>query len=573
MRLSGTRWRVRAGIGVVILSLVATGCAQIPRSSAVHTLDAPASTNDVPYLYRLSGPKDGASPAEIVDGFLQSHKGVQDNLTQAREFLTTDKRKSWKPEKLTTVYTAFPRVVATADPNTFEIRYQPAVEIDQNGLRTDLPNAAPRTAKVTVVKENGQYRLTNVPDELLISTTDAKVLLEQRNLYFYSPDFSHAVADTRWFLKSPKLATAVTMSLLNGPAPFLKDAVASAFGTDASLASPTVAVIDKTAQVEFPVSYWNSLKQINRQQIKQQLQLSLAGVSGADSIQILTENRPVPDPTSVSDKFIQVSANPPVDSNQIAVLKNQLVWFNRVQTEAIAGAPNTAVYAPRYPAVSSTKRQFAFVNASVTQLLTTGPGRDVSLTDSGQGFTPPTFDTGAWLWTVKTPAKGQEQVVRSYSPSGQQTSGQDIAAPWLSGYTVTDLRVARDGVRVAVTARKDGNDVLFLSAIVRNIDGEPVRLSIPDAVPTGEAHFNAVRWLNDSRMVLANLGAKNEVTPLIVSRGGIEETLGQIQGATDLSAGNGGDDIYLLSDGKLSSRVGTRWYNTGITLSGLNYAG
>ncbi len=572
-RRTAGRWR-RAGLGVVVsLTLMAAGCAQIPRSSAVHTIDAPAKTNDLPYLYRLSGPKEGATPAEIVDGYLQSNKGVQDNLTQAREFLTEEKGKAWKPEKLTTVYSSFPKVVATADPNTFELQYQPAVEIDQNGLRRDLTNAAPRTVKVSVVKERGQYRLSSVPDELLISSTDAKVLLEQRNLYFYSADFAHAVADTRWFLKSPKLATNVATALLNGPAPYLKDSVASAFGKDAALSSPTVAVIDKTAQVEFPLAYWNTLKQINRQQIKQQLQLSLTGVNGADSIQILTENRPIPEITGGADKFIQVTTNPQVDSDQVGVLKDRLVWYNKIQTAAIEGIPDTSSYAPRYPAVSSTKHQFSFLNASGSQLLSTGPGRDVTLTDTGYAFTPPTFDTAGWLWSVKTPDKGQPQTVRAYQPTGQAGTGADVSASWLSGFTVTDLRVARDGVRVAVVAQKDGQSHLFLTAITRDDNGVPARLSTPENVPTGTAVFNSVRWLSDSKMTLANLGAKEEVTPIIVSQGGIEETLGPLQGATGLSAGNGGDDIYLISGSKLYSRVGTRWYNTGITLSGLNYPG
>ncbi|MCB4207779.1 LpqB family beta-propeller domain-containing protein [Arthrobacter sp. UM1] len=565
--------RVRAVLAALLAVSLVSGCARIPQSSSVREIETRKGEQDSDYQYRLAGPSEGMAPEKVLEGFLDANKGSQESFDHAKEFLTSSARGAWRPEKKTTVYDTYPRINPTEDPERFTVQFQPIAEIDENGLRKDVQSSLPRTETFTLAKENGEYRISGLPSGILISSSDAKNLIEQRDIYFYSPDYSHAVADSRWFLKSPSKATSVVNAILAGPAPHLKGAVATALGSGAKLANPAVAVEDKTAQVDLSSSYWNGLKPLQRLQLKQQLSMSLVGMRGIEGVQLKTDARPVPEQAGGAEGFIELAPNPRVEGPQVAVSKDQLVWYEQNSVRSISQVPNTAGYAPRAPAVSYTKKQFAFLNGSGTQLLSTGPGREVVLAQQGKQLTPPSFDPSNWLWTVVTPASGDGQTVRAVAPGGAAETGVDVEADWLKGYTVTSLRMARDGVRAAVVAQKDGKSHLFLAAVTRADDGVPSSLTRGEELHAGSGDFTSVRWLSDSRLVVARVSSKGETTPTIVGPSGPEEVLGAQAGVTGLSVGATSDDIYLVSNGQAYYRFSNAWYESKAYVAGLNFTG
>ncbi|NAZ88863.1 hypothetical protein GTR00_22625, partial [Kineococcus sp. T90] len=99
---------------VVALALAAlTGCAGLPRSGPVV---AGGHVQDDPRLGLLrvvpQGPVPGATPEEVVRGFvLAAATGVGEQAV-AREFLSPDARRTWRPDASTTVLRAVPRVRA-----------------------------------------------------------------------------------------------------------------------------------------------------------------------------------------------------------------------------------------------------------------------------------------------------------------------------------------------------------------------------------------------------------------------------------------------------------------------------
>ncbi|GAA1352357.1 LpqB family beta-propeller domain-containing protein [Falsarthrobacter nasiphocae] len=557
----------------LLVALVASGCARIPTSSPVREIPATSTGGDSDVQYRLSSPEPGAKPRDIVEGFLDAHKGSQEGFDHAREYLTTARRAVWKPATTVTLYEEYPDVKSTKDPSVFEITYRPVAEIDENGLRTSLAGAKPRTERIKIATEGGENRIDSAPDGILLSTSDARHLVDQRTLYFYSPDFAHAVPDARWFLKSPSEATSIVNALMTGPSPHLKGAVATALGDHARLANPAVVVENGTAQVDLALSYWNGLKPLQRLQLKQQLELAFASMRGVDSVQIKTDSRVVSELPSMADGFIRVSANPDVDAAQVAVVKDQLTWFSNNSIQPVAGLPSTVSYAPRMPAVSPAKKQFAFLNASGSQLLTAVPGKDVVLAVTGSALTAPSFDASGWLWTVVTPSRDAAQQVRAVPAGGESESAVTVKADWLAGYTVTGFQAARDGVRVAIVAAKDGRTHLFESAVVRGDDSVPQSLTKGLEREIGTGTYTTAKWLDDRRLVLVRLGSKSPAAPVIVGPAGVDDELGALAGITAVSVGQSPDDIYLVANGQAYYRVGSAWYNSAVYLSGLNHQG
>ena len=100
-RSSGTAIAAVAGL---LLSLILSGCADIPQEGPV-TVGRPVG--DAPRaLLRISAarPKVGASPEEIVRGFLRATVDVTDDRHIARQFLTGLRRDSWRADTSVVIY-------------------------------------------------------------------------------------------------------------------------------------------------------------------------------------------------------------------------------------------------------------------------------------------------------------------------------------------------------------------------------------------------------------------------------------------------------------------------------------
>ena len=85
---------------VAAAALILTGCAKLPTSSEVKVGSDIQGGLTTDYLYYSpSGPSDGASQQEIINGFLNAATGPQNDYQVAREFLAGDLAAKWSPSK------------------------------------------------------------------------------------------------------------------------------------------------------------------------------------------------------------------------------------------------------------------------------------------------------------------------------------------------------------------------------------------------------------------------------------------------------------------------------------------
>jgi hypothetical protein len=90
-------------VALAVGSLLA-GCASVPSTGQVNRVVAPAEQAG-PVRYEPPGPVDGATPTEIVLGFLEAQQAYPSPVEKAAQFLTPDAAASWKPAARTVVYT------------------------------------------------------------------------------------------------------------------------------------------------------------------------------------------------------------------------------------------------------------------------------------------------------------------------------------------------------------------------------------------------------------------------------------------------------------------------------------
>jgi len=97
--------------GTVVIALALCwllgGCASVPTSGPIHAgpvLDAAAESQFIRVI--AAPPSVGASPEEIVAGFLDAAVSLEDDRAIARQYLTDEAARLWEPEEATTVYDA-----------------------------------------------------------------------------------------------------------------------------------------------------------------------------------------------------------------------------------------------------------------------------------------------------------------------------------------------------------------------------------------------------------------------------------------------------------------------------------
>lgn len=241
-RTIGVRWlAVAASLGVLLCS-----CAQVPRTSStvavatVNGQEQPPQVGVVP-----DGPSPGDTPAQIVDGFLTASSATSEpHHTVARSFLTPAAASSWNDTTGVTVYRSSygpdDRSPAGRQVHRVMMSIPQIATVTKEGSYTAQQLTKNLTFIVTSV--DGQWRISNPPDGLLVKQGDFNVLYSAPiDVYFLSPDRNVLVPDPRYVESPPNsLATWLVRALLAGPSAWLAPAVDTALPRSAGLAQNVV---------------------------------------------------------------------------------------------------------------------------------------------------------------------------------------------------------------------------------------------------------------------------------------------------------------------------------------------
>ena len=141
-----------------------------------------------------------------------------------------------------------------------------------------------------------------------------------------------------------------------------------------------------------------------------------------------------------------------------------------------------------------------------------------------------------------------------------------MQAPWLDGRRVVEARVAADDDRVAVLSTKlDGSDTrIDVAGVVRAGDGLPQRLAEPLRIGASLSRATSITWLDDRTLAaLGTLDGKT-VQPVVVSVDGDVRGLTAVPKAVSIASTGGERDLWVVSsDGRLHSRAGSQWVDSG----------
>jgi hypothetical protein len=509
--------RLRALLALALL-LVLSACSTVPMTSpTVQVTQAPARPPQVVGIEPLP-PEPGATPEEIVRSFIDAAASVRPGHPVAREYLAPEPRGSWSDEAGITVIGPDYATVTT-ETGAVQVTASPVGTIDERGVFS-VGGSDTLTRQFTVEQVDGEWRISDPPDGLIILEPDFQRLYEEVAAYFIEPTRQRVVPDPRYLITGEAQPDALVLRLLDGPSATLGAGVQNPLSGVQLRSAVTVegqsAIVDLTGLPTEPAPVLSEIC--------------------AQLVWSLTRLR------QTTIRSVQISVDgEPVDVDGVPRLQTQEDWIafdpDAVPLESVghyvsggalhtvtAGEPTpgpagTGVYGLADAAVSVDARsgQLSFLvgvrsDAGGATLLA-GPysGELAPVLSAARLSSPTVAATRSEVWVVRD-GTSVVRVQASGSP-------QAVAAPTLPGLGVAEaLRLSPDGVRAALVLEGPGGRTLYMGTVVRAEDGSVALRDFRDIAPELSQVVD-VAW-RDSGHLLVLAGDEGRVLPYTVGLDG-----------------------------------------------------
>lgn len=511
-------WRA---VAVGLLLILLAGCASVPEDSPVQVLKR-VTEGDAPPL--PPGPAAGADPAEIVRGFVNAAGSSADRHGAARRFLAPEAA-GWDDAGALTVLDGqldtVPAPGAAAlstGATTVRIRGTAIGRLTTTGAFE--PDQIPVEIDVAVGLRGGQWRITAIPDGVVVPLAAVRENYRAVWVYFVSPVRRVAVPDLRYVPAFPAQAQAARVMelLLEGPSEALLGAARSQFGPDTRLRANVAASADGAQVVD--LTGVGELDDQGRELLAAQVVLSLAEV-GVDRVRLLVDGEPIlpgagdltPESVSVYDGDLRPSADLPA----LVVADGRLRQLTGPEPGAALPGQvgNGALYVESAASTVDGRRLAVVVREGVRRRLFLGGDPDGGVSPvalAAATMTRPSWSpAGTEVWTVLDGAV-VTRVLLPDAPGGPLRIAQVNAAGLTALGPITDLRLSRDGMRVLAVA----GGSLYTAAVARSVDGEAAVRNIRRLRPAELGEVLSADWRDADTIVAATAGPVRPVVQVSV---------------------------------------------------------
>lgn len=536
-----------AACGAVLLA----GCASMPDSGDLRDVESTPRQDTQVRVFAMP-PQQDASSTEIVQGFLEALTSDDPRYDTARKYLTSTAAKNWRPESQATVLANGPSIQTDPRPAgregtygiTYSLQGSRVATVDAQQAYTPADGMYQRTVHLTKDAKSGQWRIDSLPQGVVMGKSDFQRNYTSVNKYYFASGTSAgetgqpvAVADPVFVRSSVDPTTQLVRSLLKGPTSWLGPVVRSSFPTGTALKKGVAGLAPDdqnglTVPLNVKASRIGSAKCI---EMATQLLFTLRNLTptlDAVTLQSVNGGRMCDVGEEQAEETAwRPSAKRP-DYLYFLDAKHRLVRMTTGGTGtsavAVPGPFGAGTKSLRSVAVARDERTAAGVTGDgkslyVTSLASDGSLGDAVLTSHGateaDRLTAPSWDARGDLWVAdRGPGKSQLYMLA-------QGVGQPLAVqiPELNG-RIEDVRVAADGVRIALVVEKGGKQSLLVGRIERTKSDDQQEVSVLElrSATPGSEEVTAMSWAGDSRLVVVGR-----------EQGGVQQTrYVQVDGST-----------------------------------------
>lgn len=531
---------------VAASAVILSACAGLPSSGPVNPglpLDDGARPPDISVV--ADPPQPGATPREIVEGFIRAGSGTRGEWATAREYLTADAREEWNPSAAVTIDDFADREYVETGEDAITLSVTAEATVDQTGAYQDAGGVG-LELPFRLAQEDGQWRISEAPDGIVLDDAWFDVVFRSYALVYFDPTWTYLVPDVRWFTTANPATRVASALLEGGPSPWLEGAVASAATGNVTLAARTVPVEDDgTAQIALTETALD-LDQDTLDRLQTQLAESLAGV-GVTAVQLTVDGQPLP-----ASEVTTMPTRVPLQA--LALVGDEFGFLTGDTIEPLALSEAVVDAAPVAIQVSADHQSAAVLRGTgaVARVDAATGWVDV---DTRTELIAPTIDTAGWVWSVPRSSPG---ALRAIGPEGDVV---DVADAWPGATRITAMEVSRDGTRVAALVQGGAGPEVWVAGIIRD-GAAPVSLGEPDVLAPLLGAGRDLAWLDATQLgIVVDVEGSSHVVEQVVGGSGTAVTAPA--DATTIAATNQASGVRLLdAQGTLYVRRGTNWGST-----------
>lgn len=463
-------------LGFVASSLLLSGCgllpwsltAQVPTTSSVQQGNASGANSDDQFIRVIpQAPRRNMTAIQLVQGFLDASAASESDHSVARLYLTSEAAARWEPKSGVQVFKGTPELTLAGTKVAFTAQLEG--QISKSGNYTLNQSGKMLNETFTLVRNDGEWRIAELPQGLELSTVDVQRAYRNLSVYFFNPQFGTLVPDARMIaVPGEGLAAGLIQSLLSGPSEWLAPAVKDAFPFGVGLNFDRVPIENGVATVDLTADAAFANDEIRRE-MAQQIVWTLRQVPEVRAVVITAGGQPLslqgiayPIPR---DEWPEIDPSGLAQGTQAIVAKWTGVYqLTRLGASRLAGVPTVA-------------------NSAFTQVVTNkSSGMLAGLDVLGRVWSTPLDSNPSWSqlpitkvmqWIEFDPLGGlwMRDVtggLQVWDAPGPLKSIRTVGLG--AGVSVLKAVPSRDGTRVALIVQRGKTRSLYLARIEQAID-------------------------------------------------------------------------------------------------------
>lgn len=559
MRLTGnhtTRSLSLSVAGAIALVVALAGCVGIPSGGAIVSGDVIDEDSNLGINFLPPGPTAGASQGDIMRDFIQAATNPQGNYETARQFLSSDVRKTWNPDSGVTIRRGT-QGTTTVSGDNIDYTIASSASITASGQYREDQDASNQTLHFEFVQEDGEWRISALDDGIVLSEDNFDVVFASHALYFFDPTFQYLVPDVRWFPATSTIATRIANALVAGPVSWLTGGVVVSGFPPGTTLGDVVTVTSGTATVDLSEEARDA-SDVQKERMRQQLSASLANVSTVSSVAITIGGVPLVVPDA---GVVQAVQQPTVDPAPLVRIDEEFAYVTASTSTPIPGLSEKVIDIDATGGtLSPDGNLFAARAADGVYAVRSGSTAPLLL-DTRQGLVDPTLDVEGFVWSARAAAASS---ILAFEPNGESHVVATKTLP--ADARIVSMDISRDGSRIALYLSVGGQARLVVAGIVRQQDNVPIAFGeIVELPVSGFTPLDAT-WVDD-RTVATISRSDDDAVVTAYEIGGPSVTLGRVSEGVEIVGGNGGTDGIRVraNDGAIFKSRGSTWQDTRVT--------
>ncbi|WP_416956513.1 GerMN domain-containing protein [Nocardioides sp. T5] len=486
---------LRTASAVLVASLLA-GCVQMPTSGPVEESEGTGVTEDVPGIsFDPRPPQTGQATSEIVDGFFEAMTATPVSARVARQFLSREAAEAWVPEQQIITYSELGDVTAGTSVRV------PLTDVNLYDARGAWQRTrAGATMSIGLVKEDGEWRIDEVPDALIVPESWFDDWYERASLYYFDPTTEVLVPEPVFVPRGEQFASSLVRGLLTTTSADLQDVARSYFppGTTHGLSVPIVSGVAEVSLSGDP----DAVDELTTERMLAQLVWTLRQEPRIGAVQLSIGGRTIVGPSGSPQVSLQLGSaydpnGVPASTDLYALDRGRVVagqLGELAPTLGPLGQEDSAVDL-RSIGVNLAGARVAGVTAAGTELVLApteaATGEVATVVVGAVDLAAPHWDYRDRIWVLDRNG-GRARVI-------QVVDGEagEVEVPGLTGRRLSELIVSRDGSRLVAVLRRGSTDQVVAVRIRHDAAGAVIGFTRPQplSLPAEDtARIRDVAW-------------------------------------------------------------------------------